>query len=131
MHIPSYQIRNVLNTYRKHLCERAEEKQGGGAANSYDLNSKNAARGKRQTIIKMVGADVLDKINQFCTRINADGKTDLQVQMAVEKSVGLKKEREKRFFFNVIDENNEKLRNSLSVEETDYFVKGLDAEKDG
>jgi len=131
MHIPSYQIRNVLNTYRELLCERAEKKQGAGAANSHDLNGKNAARGKRQAIIKMVGVDVLDKINQFCTRLNADGKTDLQAQMAVEKLPELKHGREKRFFFNVIDENNEKLRHSLSVEDTDCFVKGLDAEKDG
>ncbi len=130
MYIPSYQIRNVLNTYRKHLCERAGEKQESGVASSHGQNIKNAARGKRQTINKMVGCDIFDKINQFCTRLNAEGKTDLQVQMASEKPAGLKHDREKPFIFNVIDENNEKSSHSLSVEDSDFFLKDLDAEKD-
>ena len=130
MHIPSYQIRNVLNTYRKHLCEGAIEQHKAGFANAHGQNIKKAARGRRQAIIKMVGTDVFDKINQFCTRLNADGKTDLQVQMASEKPVELKHDRKKRFAFNVIDENNEKSCHSISVEDTDFFLKGPEMGKD-
>lgn len=129
MHIPLYQIRNVLSTYRKHLCEGATEKHGPGFANPYGQNINKAARGRRQGIIKMVDADVFDKINQFCTRLNADGKTDLQVQMASEKPVELKHDRKTQFVFNVIDENNEKSCHSISVKDTNFFLKGLEAGK--
>ncbi|MBW1867094.1 MAG: hypothetical protein JRE58_00630 [Deltaproteobacteria bacterium] len=130
MHIPSYQIRNVLNTYRKHLCEGATEKPKAGFANAHGQNIKKAARGRRQAIIKMVDADIFDKINQFCTRLNANGKTELQVQMASEKPAELKHERKKRFAFNVIDENNEKSCHSISVEDTDFFIKSPGTGKD-
>ena len=131
MHIPSYQIRNVLNTYRKHLCGGAtEQHKAGWFANAHGQNIEKAARGRRQAIIKMVGADVFDKINQFCTKLNADGKTDLQVQMASEKPVELKHDWKKRFAFNVINENNEKSCHSISVEDTDFFLKGLGMGKD-
>ena len=125
MHIPSYQIRNVLNAYRKHLWEGANEKYGGDGSNFCGPNINNAGRGRRQAIIRMIGVGIFDKINQFCTRCNADGKTGLQVQMASEAPAGLKPDREKRFSFHVMDEHNEKIRHFISVEGSDFFLKKL------
>ena len=131
MHIPSYQIRNVLNIYRKHLCKESDEKHGAGFADLHGRTDRKTAPGRRQTIIKMVGADVFDRINRFCARPGEDGKTDLQVQTASEKPAGLKHGREKQFFFNVINENNEKSRHSLCVEDIGFFLKGPGMGRDG
>jgi hypothetical protein len=77
----------------------------------------------------MVGAGIVAKLNQFCTRRNADGKTGLQVQMASEGQAGLKPDRGKQFFFHVMDERNEKIRHFMSVEDTDFFLKKLVSEE--
>ena len=121
MHIPSYQITNVIKVYSKQISQnRVAERQkslGVGSSSSKD-SITISEEGKRQTIINKVSANIMDRITQY-------GPTDETEQDVVDRlnqelngKLKSYNSKDNQFVFNFIGENNEKITNTLSVEDS-------------
>ena len=121
MHIPSYQITNVIKVYSKQISQnRVAERQkslGVGSSSSKD-SITISEEGKRQTIINKVSANIMDRITQY-------GPTDETEQDVVDRlnqelngKLKSYNSKDNQFVFNFIGENNEKMTNTLSVEDS-------------
>ena len=120
MHIPAYQIHNVLNTYSVQLFK------SGTVTRSAEPGSDPAAarmspENRRQAVIDKVASDIVQRI----TRLDAftakhiapspvpAGRTD-----ALETEI-----RNNQFVFNTLDIHNIKTSRTLSIEDSIFFVK--------
>ena len=127
MFVPSYQIHNVLNVYSKSL------RQNMASGNKKTLSEKVPVdkvsltpEAKRQATIEKVSKDILDKITRLGTLGGADHQPAEQAKKGVEKEIAADGEKESAFVFNVIDTINQKRRNTLSVEDSNFLIKRLD-----
>ncbi|MEA3280845.1 MAG: DVU0524 family FlgM-associated protein [Thermodesulfobacteriota bacterium] len=115
MHIPSYQIHNVLHVYIKQLIRAKTIRQKKAFRTESYIDKINiTAEGKRQSIVNKVASNIIERIT----------RSDLP-KGKLEKSSEFNKEREYRFVFNMIDNNNKKTTKSLSMEEAGFLFKGL------
>ena len=113
MQIPSYQIHNVLNVYIKQLIRAKTIRQKKAfRAESYIDKINISAEGKRQSIVNKVASNIIDRIT----------RSDLPKDK-MEECSEFNQEREYRFVFNMIDNNNEKITKSLSMEETGFLTR--------
>ena len=113
MQIPSYQIHNVLNVYIKQIIQAKMSRQKKTfRAESYIDKINITAEGKRQSIVNKVASNIIDRIT----------RSDLPKDK-LEKSSEFNQEREYRFVFNMIDNNNEKTTKSLSMEEAGFLTR--------
>jgi hypothetical protein len=125
MQIPSYQIQNVLKVYSRQLS------QGKMLSRKLDVTDKTSAdnvtissEGKRQAIIEKVAANIVD-------RIITEGpkeQNDEQITEQIEKELGKKLDFAKgknQFTYTSVDENNEKVSQTLSVEDSIFVVKRM------
>ncbi len=126
MQIPSYQIQNVLKVYSRQLSQgKILSKNKFGIANKPSADSVTiSSEGKRQAIIEKVAASIVD-------RIITEGpkeKNEEQIANQIEKELGKKinfAQGRNQFTYTVIDENNEKVTNTLSVEDSKFIVKRM------
>lgn len=129
MYIPSYQIHNVLKVYSRQVSQsRILERQK-------DFNTKTSAdkidistEGKRKMIVDKVAADIVDRITQFGPQdpVEIDIVNQLQNELKPPVSSGEEKEQDQEFVFNVIDDENKKTTNSLSLEGTHFITNRLE-----
>ena len=127
MHIPSYQIQNVLKVYSRQLSQGkilARHRTVGGNEPSAE-NVSISAKGKRAAIIEKVTASIIDKI----TTIGPREKLEYEIADQVEKELGQKinftQKKEAKFSFTAIDENNVKTTRTLSVEDSKFVIRRL------
>lgn len=126
MQIPSYQIQNVLKVYSRQLSQGKLLSKGKfGAANKVSADSvKISSEGKRQAIIDKVAANIVD-------RIITEGpkeKNDAQITGQIEKELGKKIDFTKgknQFTYTTVDENNNKVTRTLSVEDSRFVVERM------
>lgn len=126
MQIPSYQIQNVLKVYSRQLSQGkmlsrnkfvADNKT---SADSVTLSSE----GKRQAIIEKVAANIVD-------RIITEGpkeKNEAQITDQIEKELGKKidfTQGKKQFTYTSIDDHNNRVTQTLSVEDSKFVVKRM------
>ncbi len=120
MHIPSYQINNVLKVYSKQVSQSRilKRQKGIGQESSVDRISISN-EGKRKVIIDRVTAGIVDKISRFDPQDpNAPAGA-----FPAEGEVGLPAmKNEKDFVYNVIDDQNNKKTNTLSIENSDFVT---------
>ncbi|MGD8761318.1 MAG: hypothetical protein PVG87_03315, partial [Desulfobacteraceae bacterium] len=80
MHIPSYQMHNVLNVYSKQL---SQNRIGGNSKNLFQKSLTDqinlSPEGKRKATIERVAKEILDKITHL-------GKQNTEDQVALETS---------------------------------------------
>ena len=82
--------------------------------------------GKRQATIEKVSRDILRKITRFGSladtrrKISAAAKTISQIEAATDKK------QKTTFVFNAIDSINQKITNTLSVEDSDFLIQRLE-----
>ena len=129
MYIPSYQIHNVLKVYSRQVSQsRIIERQK-------DLNTKTSAdkidistEGKRKMIVDKVAADIVDRITRFGPQdpVEIGIVNQLQNELRTPVSSEEEKELDQEFVFNVIDDENKKTTNSLSLEGTHFITKRLE-----
>ena len=128
MYISSYQMHNVLSDYTKRL----EKNRGNGAqrpAGSKAVVDRIdiSARGKRQTVIDKVAANIVDRI----TRFGPQDETDREIVNQLKDEMGaegkFKDQDAVEFVFNVIDGGTAKTTNKLTAEDSSVLLKRLEA----
>lgn len=126
MQIPSYQIQNVLKVYSRQLSQGkllSKNKFGNSEKVSADSVSISS-EGKRQAIIDKVAASIVD-------RIITEGpkeKNEAQITDQIEKELGKKIDFTKgknQFTYTTVDENNNKIVQTLSVEDSRFVVERM------
>lgn len=120
MHIPAYQIHNVLNTYSLQLFKagtvtRNEESGSDPPA------SRISPEARRQAVIDKVATDIVQRITRLDTLTAGHiapspvpaGRTD-----ALDTEI-----RNNQFVFNTLDIHNIKKSRTLSIEDSIFFIK--------
>ncbi len=129
LYIPSYQIHNVLKVYSRQvsqskIIERQKELSTKTSVDQIDIS----AEGKRKMIVDKVAADIVDRITQFGPRdpIEQDIVNQLQNELGEPVESDEENGQDQNFVFNVIDDENKKTTNSLSLEGTHFITKRLE-----
>ena len=127
MHIPSYQIQNVLKVYSKQLSQQkflAKSKtlqQNTTSADSVTISSK----GKRQAIIEKVATNIIDRITMEGPREQVEEIITSQIEQELGKKINFTNKKENQFTYTYIDENDKKATKSLSIEDSDFVMKRM------
>ncbi len=126
MQIPSYQIQNVLKVYSRQLSQgKILSKNKFGAANTASADSVTiSSEGKRKAIIDKVAANIVDRIITEGPKEKNDEKIASQIEKEFGKKINFTKDKN-QFTYTVIDENNEKVTHTLSVEDSKFIVKRM------
>ena len=129
MHIPSYQINNVIKVYSRQISQnRLADKQkslGLDAPKNGD-NITISEEGKRQTIINKVSADILERITTYGPKDEADRDIVDKLNQELRGNLQGYNKKENQFVFNFIGENNEKITSTLSVEDSHIVSRRLE-----
>lgn len=116
MHIPSYQIHNVLNVYRKQLSQG----QGNTRANPFTphppQNRINISfDDQRQSIIDRISSEIVDRIAQDGPETRFGPVLADRLSRSVTERNGIEGQRDTEFSYTVIDEHNRKVTNTMPV----------------
>ncbi|MBF0112776.1 MAG: hypothetical protein HQK74_08600 [Desulfamplus sp.] len=128
MQIPSYQIQNVLKVYSKQLSkgrgviDRIQNSEI-GIYSSEKL--KISTEGKKAAIIEKVAAGIVDKITNVCSKEKIEKEREFQLEQEMGSDMELVKRRAEEFIFSSIDENNQKITQTLSVEDSNFILKRM------
>lgn len=128
MHIPSYQIYNILKVYSKQKqLKRNEMVETKNTLNMELIIKKinRSSQGRRQSIIDKVAADIIARITHFGQDENHPGILN-QPQKKIKRAFEFKSSKNRNFTFNIIEENNQKTTNELSVEDSSFFTNQLE-----
>lgn len=126
MYVPSYQMHNVLYVYSKQLKQHVSSGNNNLPARTLTNRENLSPEGKRQAMIEKVSRDILNKITRFDSlaetrqRITESNETIPQNESAVDKK------QETTFVFNAIDSLNQKITNTLSVEDSGFLIQKLE-----
>ena len=120
MYIHSYQIHNVLNDYRKQLSHGTKGNRGRHPKANEPLDRISISRdGQRQTIMEKISSEIVARItesgpdNQFEAAL-----TDRLIDTPI-KGRGTASDEPPQFRYTVIDENNRKQTNTLTIQQID------------
>ena len=126
MQIPSYQIQNVLKVYSRQLSQGKMLSRGklGGINKSSADSVTISSEGKRQAIIDKVAANIVDKIITEGPKEENEEHITIQIEKELGKKINFTRDKN-QFTYSVIDENNEKVTHTLSVEDSKFIVKRM------
>lgn len=121
MYIHNYQIHNVLNVYQRQLTQELASGKQKPVAKSKS-NSQFLYKRNRQTVIEKVASNVLEKIDLLNSGTQPNIKLEnlSKHEPLNEKNIDQKKIKE--FSFNVINQNNQKIASSISVDNTEGLI---------
>ena len=126
MNVPSYQMHNVLNVYSKQLKQNVSSGNNNPTERTPTDRVNLTPEGKRQATIEKVSKDILNKITRFGSLTETrqsitedNGKIPHNESPADEKQ-------ETTFVFNAIDSINQKITNTLSVEDSGFLIQKLE-----
>ena len=127
MEIPTYQIHKVMKVYTRQLSQsKMLEKQKAAAGKSSMDKINISAEGKRQAIIEKVANDVVERITSFGPKDEFDQEIVDRLEQEIGGKVDFKKSKASTFEFNVIDGDNNKTTNTVSVKNSDYLLNRLE-----
>ncbi len=123
MHIPAYQIFNVLNAYISQLCgnHRLMQKKKQRGLLSIDA-IKLSAHGKRQAIIDKVASDIVNRISRFSILDSDEDEAKHNDQMNKRTFNQKSDKSESSFIFNTIGRNHQKTTRSLSAKDPSVMI---------
>ena len=125
MQIPSYQIQNVLKVYSRQLSQGKMLKNKFGTPDKTSADSVTiSSEGKRQAIIDKVATNIVDRIITEGPKKRNEEKITSQIEKELGKKINFTKNK-KQFTYTVIDENNQKMIHTLSVEDSKFIVKRM------
>ena len=126
MQIPSYQIQNVLKVYSRQLSQgKILSRNKFSQANKISADNVTlSSEGKRKAIIDKVAANIVDKIITEGPKEKSEERITSQIEQELGKKINFSKEKN-QFTYTVIDENNEKVTHTLSVEDSNFIVKRM------
>lgn len=123
MYIPTYQIQNVLNVYRKQLSQmptaKPQNPERVGQGNDRVAISRN---GQRQSIIDQVSAEIVDRIAQAGPQKRFEETISEKLMNRNGPMANRSLRKEVEFTYSTIDENNEKVTNTLPIENFSPFA---------
>ena len=127
MFVPSYQIYNVLNVYSKQLRHNMTSSSRENLSEKLPADKVSLTpEAKRQATIEKVSKDILEKISRLGTREGVDHQPAERAKTELESDIAANDRKETTFVFNVIDTINQKRRNTLSVEDSNFLIKRLE-----
>ncbi len=126
MQIPSYQIQNVLKVYARQLSqERTLSKNRSANENKISADSvTNSTEGKRQAIVDKVTLNIVERIIIEGPKENTEEKITSRIEKKLGKNINFTKEKN-QFTYTKIDENNQKIIHTLSVEDSKFIVQRM------
>ena len=118
MYIPSYQIHNVLNVYRKQLSQGpGEAKVKPDAPHPLQDRINISSDGQRQSIIDRISSEIVDRIAQVGPETRFDHVlADEFARQVVEQNESTGQQ-DVEFSYTVIDEHNQKVTNRLPIQQ--------------
>ncbi|NNF99581.1 MAG: hypothetical protein HKM93_09405 [Desulfobacteraceae bacterium] len=131
MHIPSYQIHNVLNVYRRQLSKNKllANQLSQGLKEPIDT-IEISPQGKRKSVMEKVAADIVNKITNFGDKSDSVFKDELvgqiqrgQAENHPDVGQGLP---QGQFEYNIIDQHNRKITSSISTDDSRVLINRLD-----
>lgn len=116
MHIHSYQIHNVLDVYRKQLSEGAGAGSKSGTTARVDRDTVSlTAHGQRQSIIKKVSMEIVQRIIQFGPQNPFGDTLAQQLRQPSESRFAERAAIDSEFTYTFIDEHNQRITNTLTI----------------
>lgn len=116
MYIRNYQIHNVLNVYRKQLSHGPG---GNGSKNLTGANSKDrisiSADGQRQSIMDKISTEIVERISQSGPQNKFENVLADQLSNKPQQA-GIATDNQQDFKYTVLDENNRKITNTLTIQ---------------
>jgi hypothetical protein len=127
MDIPSYQMHNILNVYSRQISrDRGIEDQGiQGERPSVDKLGLSAG-GKRRMVVDKVAAAIIDRISHVDPPHTMATQSTSQNHNGVAEPFATKKQNKVQFVFNVFNDNNEKMTQTLSVEDPSILINRIE-----
>jgi hypothetical protein len=117
MYIRNYQIHNVLNVYRKQLSHGPG---GNGSKSPSGANSKDriniSADGQRQSIMDKISTEIVERISQSGPQIKFEKILADQLSNKSEQQAQTATDDQQDFKYTVLDENNQKITNTLTIQ---------------
>ncbi|MBU0991140.1 MAG: hypothetical protein KJ737_01495 [Proteobacteria bacterium] len=127
MEIPSYQIHNVLKVYSKQVSQTKMIERNKALGKSTSSDKINlSAEGKRKAIIEKVASDIVERITNFGPQNDVDYEIVNKLKDELGQEIDFKQKGDRKFVFNVIDENDNKVKTTLSVEDSNFVIERLD-----
>jgi hypothetical protein len=128
MYIHGYQIHNVLNVYRKQLSHGpvANNNQNVRRSGTKD-HVKIASDGQRQSLIDKISTEIVERISQNGPENQFGNTLANQLIHKSQQTAGLPANTVSDFKYTVIDENNHKITNSLTIRGLNVNSKDPDA----
>ncbi len=126
MQIPSYQIQNVLKVYSRQFSQgKLLSKNKFSDANKVSADSVSiSSEGKRQAIIDKVASNIVDKIITEGPKEQDEAQITDQIEKELGKKIDFTKGRN-QFTYTSVDENNNKVVQTLSVEDSQFVVERM------
>ncbi len=120
MHIPAYQIHNVLNTYSLQLFKAGTVSQYADS-DSYPSVSRMSLETRRTAVIDKVASEIVQRITRLDTLA---ARYIVPSPVPADRTDAPRTEiRNKRFVFNTLDIHNIKTSRTLSIEDSIFFIK--------
>ena len=127
MQIPSYQMHNVLNVYRKQFTRNEIlERQKAADAQAPGDQVSLSTEGKRQAIIEKVSAEIVERITNFGPQEAVDHEIVNQLEQDTGAKVDFGNSKNSEFIYNFIDSNNEKATATLPINDSHGLIDRLE-----
>ena len=124
MHVPDYQMHNVLNVYSKQLRQTVAKKRKNKVLQRPPTDRiKFRPEGKRQATIEKVSRDILEKISRYGALKEYRQRITGHAKASLNEETSLHKAESQNFVFNEIDAINQKSKYSLSVNDSSFLIK--------
>ncbi|MEI6261606.1 MAG: DVU0524 family FlgM-associated protein [Deltaproteobacteria bacterium] len=120
MHVPAYQIHNVLNTYSLQLFKAGTFSQHADS-DSDPFASRMSLETRRKAVIDKVASEIVQRITRMDTLAT---RYIVPSPVPADRTDAMRTEiRNKQFVFNTLDIHNIKTSRTLSIEDSIFFIK--------
>lgn len=131
MYIPSYQIHNVLNVYRRQLSRgKLPVKNQSSEAKEPMDTIEISTQGKRKSVMEKVATDIVNKITTYGQSSKSEFQNELMNRIHKDQSTLVQERNENPkqhdFEYNVIDQHNRKISGSLSTLDSQVLINRLE-----
>ena len=126
MNIPNYQMHNVLNVYSKQFRKNNTSSSNNPYKNQYTADKiKISVKGKREAIIEKISAEIVHNILRFSPEKDANQNLLCDLQDNLRQEAGATHEKNNKFVFNIIDNNNNKITSHIAIEDSAFLLNRL------
>lgn len=117
MHIPSYQIHNVLNVYRKQLSQAPGKSAKAPSSSTPPTTDRISisSDGQRQSIMDRISSEIVDRITQFGPETEFDAVLEDKLPRTGDEHPDTASQQDTDFSYTLIDEHNRKTTNTLPI----------------